>query len=482
MHSSAIDTAQPVRLLRRQNIAPLILVNLGIGLHATIWFMASTAMPSAVEELGAAAYLSWATSLYLMTSILGGAMLPPIKSRFGPRSSMMGAGLIVVLGGIMAGAAPDVSWILTGRAIQGLGEGFLVALSYCLVRELFDNALVPRVSGIEAVTWATAVMIGPLLGGWLTDLGTWRLAFIGSGLLPLPMMALGWVILRNHPHVPMAQAAPLLRLFLLAIGVMAIAIADRFVAIRTGLVPGHVLGMVSVVFGIGLIAVTIGVDRKARHKLFPSAFPGLRHPASLGIWVLSLMALSEAAVYVYGPYILQIYRGLTPTMAGYFGAIHAVAWSTSAMLVAPVGPRWQSQLILAGPTSLTLGLAVLAFTLPASSLPVIAIGMVLIGLGFGLSYAFLTQRVMATADPGEEDATISSMSTLFGMGGAVSAAVSGLIGNAIGLDGPLSVEVVTKASLILYGGGALLAVLSILAAGQLIRAYAVHPRRIAEST
>jgi predicted MFS family arabinose efflux permease len=296
------------------------------------------------------------------------------------------------------------------------------------------------------------------------------------------MMALGWVILRNHPHVPMAQAAPLLRLFLLAIGVMAIAIADRFVAIRTGLVPGHVLGMVSVVFGIGLIAVTIGVDRKARHKLFPSAFPGLRHPASLGIWVLSLMALSEAAVYVYGPYILQIYRGLTPTMAGYFGAIHAVAWSTSAMLVAPVGPRWQSQLILAGPTSLTLGLAVLAFTLPASSLPVIAIGMVLIGLGFGLSYAFLTQRVMATADPGEEDATISSMSTLFGMGGAVSAAVSGLVGNAIGLDGSLSVEVVTKASLILYGGGALLAVLSILAAGQLIRAYAVHPRRIAEST
>jgi MFS family permease len=441
--------------------------------------MATTAMPSAVEELDAAAYLSWATSLYLMTSILGGAMLPPIKSRFGPRSSMMAAGLVVVLGGILAGAAPNVSWILTGRAIQGLGEGFLVALSYCLVRELFDNALVPRVSGVEAVTWATAVMIGPLLGGWLTDLGTWRFAFYGSAALPLPMMALGWIILRRHPHVPMPQAAPLLRLLLLAIGVMAIAVADRFATIRAGLVPGHLLGFVAVLFGIVLIALTIGVDRKARHKLFPSAFPGIRHPASLGIWVLALMALSEAAVYVYGPYILQIHRGLTPTAAGYFGAIHAIAWSLSAMLVAQAGTRWHGLLILAGPTSLALGLAGLAFTLAASALSIIAIAMVLIGCGFGLSYAFLTQRVMASADPGEEDATISSMSTLFGMGGAISAAVSGLIGNSIGLDGPLTTGIVAEASLILYGGGALLAAIGILFAWGLIRVYAVHRRAAA---
>jgi MFS family permease len=474
--NAVVDEIQPVRLLRRQNIAPLILVNLGVGLHATIWYMATTAMPSAVEELDAAAYLSWVTSLYLMTAILGGAILPPIKSRFGPRNSMMAAGLIVVLGGILAGAAPDVSWILTGRAIQGLGEGFLLALSYCLVRELFDNALVPRVGGVEAVTWACAVTIGPLLGGWLTDLGTWRYAFYGSGVLPLPMMALGWVILRNHPHVPMPQAAPLLRLLLLAIGVMAIAVADRFVSIRIGLVPGHLLGFVAVLFGIGLIALTIRVDRKARHKLFPSAFPGIRHPASLGIWVLSLMALSEAAVYVYGPYILQIYRGLTPTAAGYFGAIHAIAWSLSAMLTAPLAARWHSLLILAGPTSLALGLAGLAFTLAASPLSIIAIAMVLIGCGFGLSYSFLTQRIMASADPGEEDATISSMSTLFGMGGAISAAVSGLIGNSIGLDGPLTTEIVAQAAWILYGGGSLLAVVGILFAWGLIRAYATHRR------
>ena len=448
-------------LLRRHNIAPLILVNLGVGLHATIWYMASTAMPSAVEELDAAAYLSWATSLYLMTSILGGAMLAPMKARFGARNSMMVAGAIVVAGGVIAAVAPNVAFILAGRAIQGLAEGFLVALSYALVRELFDNALVPRVGGIEAITWALAVMLGPLLGGWLTDLGTWRLAFFGSALLPIPMMVLGWVILRNRPHVEGERhRTPLARLLLLAIGVMAIACADRF---------GHGIGPLAVVAGIGLVGLTLALDRRSLPKLFPSAFPGFFHPVSLGLWVLTLMPLAEAAVYVYGPYILQVHRGLAPTVAGYFGAIHALAWSASAMLVAPLATRWHGFAIVAGPTFLTIGLGGLAVTLADSALPIIAIAMVFIGLGFGVSFSFLTQRVMAATDSGEEDATSAAISTLGGLGGAISAALAGLIGNAIGLDRPLTMEIVTRASLWLFGGGALLSAVAIVAALALLR-------------
>lgn len=458
-------------LLRRGNLAPLVLVNLGVGLHATIWFLASTAMPSAVEELDAAAYLSWATSLYLMTSILGGAMLAPVKARFGARHSMMAAGFIVIAGGVIAGLAPSVGYILAGRAIQGLAEGFLVALSYALVRELFDNALVPRVGGIEAVTWALAVMLGPLLGGWLTELGTWRTAFFGSALLPVPMMILGWIILRNRPHVAATRhRAPMLRLGLLALGVMAIAASDRVGNLAADPIIGHILGAIAVCVGLFLVGATLRLDRRSLPRLFPTAFPGFRHPVSLGLWVMVLMPLAEAAVYVYGPYILQVHRGLAPTVAGYFGAIHALAWSASAMLVAPLARRWQNTAILAGPTFLALGLAGLGFTLADQPLSIIAIAMVLIGLGFGVSYSFLTQRVMAATDPGEEDATSAAIPTLGGLGGAVSAAMAGLIGNAIGLDGPLTAEIVSTASLALFGGGALLALAALCLAVCLLRA------------
>jgi hypothetical protein len=286
------------------------------------------------------------------------------------------------------------------------------------------------------------------------------------------MMALGWAILRGRPHAPVRQSAPMLRLSLLALGVMAIAVADR----ASALLPARptAAGFVSVLLGLALIALTLVLDRRAARKLFPTAFPGLSHPVSLGLWVMILMALSEAAVYVYGPYILQLHRGLPPTIAGYFGAIHALAWAGTAILVAPLGARRHGLAILAGPSSLALGLAGLSVTLASSPLPVIAVAMVLIGAGFGVSYAFLTQRIMAATAPGEEDATMASMSTLFGMGGAVSAALAGLVGNAVGLDGPLTTGIVAHAALGLFGGGALLAALGILAAWGLLRAFARH--------
>jgi predicted MFS family arabinose efflux permease len=187
-----------------------------------------------------------------------------------------------------------------------------------------------------------------------------------------------------------------------------------------------------------------------------------------------LMALSEAAVYVYGPYILQVHRGLAPTVAGYFGAIHALAWSISAMLVAPLAARWHNLSILAGPSFLAIGLAGLAFTLAASPLPLIGVALVFIGAGFGVSYSFLIQRVLAATEPGQEDATSAATSTLWGMGGAVSAAVAGLIGNAIGLDGPLTTGIVASASFVLFGGGAVIAGFGILVAVWLQRAFAAH--------
>jgi len=455
-------------LLRRGNLAPLLLVNLGVAVHATIWYMATTAMPSAVEELDAAAYLSWATSVYLVTSILGGAMMAPAKGRLGALKAMVMAGFVVMAGGIVSAVAPSIFLVLAGRALQGLGEGVLVALSYALVRELFPNALVPRVFGIQAVSWAVAIVLGPLIGGWLTEIASWRAAFVCAALLPIPMQVLGWVILRRQPYAVRAQEAPLLRLLLLAFGVMAIAAADRL--------PHPLFGFISVLAGFALMALVLRIDRRSRTHLFPTAFPSLRHPASLGLWVLLLMPLSEASVYVYGPYILQLHRGLSPTMAGYFGAVHAIAWTAFAIVVGPLHARWQNAAILSGPLVLAFGLAGLAFTLSAQPLALVAACMVLVGIGFGISNAFLNQRVMAAAQAGQEDATAGAIPTLGGVGGAVSAALAGLVGNSIGMDRSLTTEIVSRASLALFGGGAMVALLATWLAWRLLGALAGRPK------
>jgi DHA2 family multidrug resistance protein len=82
--------------------------------------------------------------------------------------------------------------VLVGRALQGLGEGMLVALSYALVRELFSNAQVPRVFGIQAATWGVTIFLGPLAGGWLTETANWRWVFFVN--LPVGALSLAALI------------------------------------------------------------------------------------------------------------------------------------------------------------------------------------------------------------------------------------------------------------------------------------------------
>jgi MFS family permease len=451
--------------LGRSDLAPLVLVNLGVGMHAMIWYMASTVMPSVVQDLGAADTLSWATTIYLVTTILGAVAMAGAKARRGAWSAMVGAALLVTLGSLVAAAAPAIAWVLAGRALQGLGEGMLVALSYALVRALFHNSQVPRVFGIQAATWGVTILLGPLAGGWLTETWSWRAAFLGAAVLPLPMLAMGARILRRQARGSgTALPAPWGRLGLLALGVMAIAAADR------PLLAGS--GVALVLAGVALIVLVLAIDKRQAPHLFPTCFPQLRHPVSMGLWVLLLMPLAQAPVYVYGPYILQMYRGLSPTLAGYFGATHALAWSVTAILVARLRLRWQGPAIVSGPALLAVGLAGLALTTATRPLGLVLASLVVVGVGFGVSNMFINQRIMASVQTGQEDETAGAIPTLQGLGGAASAALAGLAGNAIGLDHRLTVDVVQRASLALYGGGACLSLLALGMAWQFVRALA----------
>lgn len=465
-NSAAGAEDAPPRLLQRANIAPLALVNLGVGLHAVIWYMASTAMPTAIGDVGGAEYLSWVGSLYLVTTILGGAVTAMLKGHFGARNAMLGAGFVVMVGGLVSAVAPSVGFILAGRCIQGLGEGVLIALSYVITRELFDNRLVPRVFGTLAATWGGAVFFGPLVGGVLTELFSWRVAFLGAALLPLPMQALAWMILRDRHERVFVGKPPLLRVSLLAIGVIGIAVADR--------IGSSFLGAVTIVAGIAAVALALKLDRHAATHLITTVFPSLRHRVSLGLWVLILMPMAEAGVFVYTPYLLQLDRGMTPTWAGYFGAIHALTWSLSALCVASLPPRWHSTVILAGPATLALGLAIQSVTMTGGPILHVGFALALVGIGFGISHSFINQRIMAAAPEGQEDATATAIPTLECLGGAIGAAAVGLIGNAAGFAGPLTSGVVARGSLGVFGVGALVAVLATLAALAFLRSGARH--------
>lgn len=409
----------------RGDLAPYTwTLSLGVGLHATAWYMVAAATPSAALELDGAALLSWTTTLFLVGTIVGGASAGRLKATHGARRTMLAATVVLVLGCVVAATAPTMAVVVLARGLQGLGEGVILALCYALARDLFPAQALARAFAAYAVAWAVGALAGPIAGGVLTDLVDWRAAF--WGLLPLVLL-FALLVTRVMPRDRGAgdgSRPPLVRLGLLGLGAMAICLAST--------TEGR--AEIAALLSAALLAFVMmaRIDRRAARRVFPSVFVDPRHAVGLGLWIIMLTFLAETSVHVFVPFLVQTGHGVSPTFIGYFIAIIALAWSSSAVAVSGLEGRASDVLVALGPSLICGGLGLATYGLTAPGLGHLTIALVVIGLGFGVCYTFITQRIMGAAPAGEEDITSGAIPTLGSVGSAIGAAIAGLVGNAAG--------------------------------------------------
>ncbi len=87
------------------------------------------------------------------------------------------AAVIFAAGTLACGLAPSMPAMLAGRVVQGLGGGMMLALSYAMIRIVFDEPLWPRAIALVSGMWGVATLVGPAIGGIFAELGVWRAAF-----------------------------------------------------------------------------------------------------------------------------------------------------------------------------------------------------------------------------------------------------------------------------------------------------------------
>ena len=167
--------------------ARLVLVSLGVWLHAADGLVVATMMPAIVADIGGDRFVAWTVALYELGSILSAASAALLSLRFGVRVPMSAAALLFGLGCLLSALAPDMGLLLLGRMLQGLGGGALVSLSFIAVVRLFSTRLTARVMAVVSLLWGASAFLGPLIGGVFVELATWRwgVRFLrGSGLWP----------------------------------------------------------------------------------------------------------------------------------------------------------------------------------------------------------------------------------------------------------------------------------------------------------
>lgn len=448
-------------------LAATIILCLGVALLAFNAFLSSTALPTAVNELDGVELIAWATTLYLVFAIVGGAGAVMVKQRLGSRWALIAMAVVFLIGTLVAASAGTMSQVLIGRAIQGLGEGVVAALCFALIPELFPNRLVPKVFGMQAVIWAIAAFGGPAGAGALTEFVSWRAAFLVNVPFVVVFCLMVALVVPNSAASDTRSGFPGVRLLAIGGGILLVAIASVLPAPQA-------FGLV----GVAILALifAIWLDRRSASPLTPSGAFWSNTALGPGFWVVLLMPVAGAVTAVYLVMLLQQLWGFGPTLAGAVGAVMAVAWSLSSVAVANVRKRsTRAVLIRLGPVFLAIGisgvLCGLIFTLP----PLLIVSQLLIGMGFGMSNGYIMLTLIETTSDAERDRTSALIPTTQSAGNAIGAAIAGLAANTAGYVVATTKEEVLTAIIPLFATGSIIAAIAAMTALAMVRRVAPAP-------
>jgi MFS family permease len=434
---------------------------LGVWLHAADSLLAATVMPSAVAEIGGVAFIYWTVALYQLGSIVAGAITGILALRLGLRAAMTVAALIYGIGCTVSALAPDMAAMLLGRLLQGLGGGWMMALSHVGVTQLFPARRWPELLAVISGVWGVSALLGPLIGGAFATAGLWRGAFWAFAAQAVALAALMPLLLgRTSGKAHAAEPVPWRRIVVLSAGVVAV--------LAAGVQATSLAALLLVGLGLALLAGALWLERR-RNQLFPPDPLDLRRPWGAGYVMVLALSIATVSFTVYGPLLMQTLFGVTPLLAGLMIAVESVSWTIAAIVFAGAGARLEPALIRGGALAITLGIGGLAWTMPQGPVAALVPWVVLLGAGFGMCWAFVMRRVVESVAESERERAASSLPTIQLLGYALGAALSGIVANLSGLATDVPRDVVEGAAFWVFAAFLPLAALGVAAAWRLAR-------------
>jgi MFS family permease len=438
-----------------------VLICLAVWLNAADSLIAATIMPSVARSIGGYEFFGWATAGYLMGSVLAAASSGVLALRLGLRTAMVMAALLYTGGCLLSAAAPEIFAFLAGRILQGIGGGWLSGLASVSIGLLFANRLLPRVYSSISSVWGVAVLIGPMLGGVFADAGSWRAVFWFFAAQGVLVAAAAHVMLPAGETPGTGRAVAWRQLSIIGIGIMFIAIADLAGDLpRTAALTG---------LGIAAFILALVVDARSDRRLFPRGSGDPRTVHGAGYATLFLLYLATMGLLVYGPAVLQTLRGVSALAAGYVVSAEALFWTATALPVSGLTGDWPSRLIRLGTLIVLVGLLACALVFTQQSIVLVVAAAGLIGVGFGLSYAFITQGILGDLSNGERAIGGAGIATVRLTGAASGSAMAAAIANLMGFAHGFSIPAAQAAGLWVFAAALPVSALACLSAWQMSR-------------
>ncbi|MES0880598.1 MFS transporter [Roseibium sp. SCP14] len=441
-------------LFAPDRLAGTLALVLGVGSHAINGFVTTAVLPDIIRDIGGQDRAFWVFSTFEMMAILAGCLTGATKQRLGARLPFLVATLLLAAGSVLAGLSTSLTGLIAGRALQGFGEGMIIALCYSLIPDLYPSTVAPRVFALLAGVWALAAGVGPVSAGLLTELWSWRAAFLVN--IPLTLLLFG---LMNTALPARSASGPVAHRRKSAGGTGRLALRFTLLAISIFLLTAigevHQPLPLAVTILTGLIAagLLLKFDRASAQHLFPKEAFRARTVVGLGTWIVFMISVVAAIRAVFITTMGQVYWGLSVTQASYVAAGLAFSWSFFAWISSRAPSRQRELTYLAlGPFLIATGMLLTAVGISTASLVTFSLAALVAGAGHGLCNQILMRSLMYSAKGGDQDLVSSILPTLSSAGIAIGGGLTGLIAILTGLVSPGDTSLITSEAI--AGSGA----------------------------
>ncbi len=425
---AAKQAAQSGQMTHRQIWLVLIGLMSGMFLAALDQSVVSAAMRTIADDLGGLSLQAWATTAYLITSTVTTPIYGKLGDIFGRRPVFMAAIAIFILGSFTTGFANSMIELASYRALQGIGAGGLFSLALTIVADIVPPRERARYQGLFLAVFGSSSLLGPVIGGTLAGIDElmfvegWRWIFLMN--LPIGAASMFMVITFLHvPHTPRKQ-----KIDWWGAAAIIVATVPLLLVAEQGRDWGwsSPLAIAMYVAGVTGIVSFILIEKKmGEAALIPLHI--FRNKTFARTQVLGfIIGMGMFGGMIIIPLIIQVVYGVSPTLTGLMMLPMVLGMMTATITAGRVTAKTGKYRFFfnTGTATLFFGYLYMVLMLKADTpLWVVAIGMIMVGLGLGQ----LMQTTMVASQNAVEARNIgvaTSTTTFFRqMGGTLGVAI-----------------------------------------------------------
>jgi EmrB/QacA subfamily drug resistance transporter len=412
-------------LPNRTKLLIMVGVILALFLEAMDQTVVATALPRIVADFQGIALIGWVTTGYLLAST---ALIPiygKLSDSFGRRTILLWSISIFLLGSLLCGFSQGMLQLVLFRVIQGVGAAGLASSAFAIPADLYPPAERAAATGMIGMAFGLASVIGPFIGGYLTDTLSWHWVFFVN--LPVGLVALSFILLRM-PRLAQGRREPIdwWGTLLLLLSVVPILLGLSLDRATYGWGSPVTIGLLA--FGLAALVGLIAVERRVASPIIPLALFRNR-TFVIAALVSALMGIAFLSAILFLSLFLVNVVGISATAAG-----ATLIPLTLALIVSAIGSgvivqrigRYKA-IMLIGVALMSVGFALIATLGVGTTQADVIWRVAIIGLGAGAIIPLLQLAVQNVAAQDQVGSATAGLQFFQQIGGVVGSAVASAV-------------------------------------------------------